>query len=250
MRVLHDNVYNHMANDAVLAQLDYRYWFHLDTPRDENFGAKLNYTYIDPRRNVNPAQEYALASMTQWVQLFHLDGIRFDYARAIPFDALHSFRACLRERAVQRHFFAIAESLPENPAIVGPNGPLDAAWSQNLMKQLISTAIIKPYRDQQPLNMAAIARAFDWRVTGYTDAHDLIIYSESHDEPHLLYLFDENLNVAEEARFLPRQARGSFITDRTGDSYAVDGTGIWRSDAQSKWLATFAMALTASAATP
>ena len=205
IRVIHDSVYNHMADDAVLAKIDYGSWFHLANPDEYNFGIKCNYGKTDEQLGVCPAYEYAIGSMRLWMEQFHLDGLRFDFTLAMDDELLRDFRNQLQQMAGARPFITIAEQLPEDPAVAGPDGPLDAAWRQSFGLQLVATMVGKRYRGSQPFHADAVARAFDWRVDGYAGAAHIVNYTESHDEPHVMLLLEQAHQVSTDARW--RRAR-------------------------------------------
>jgi 1,4-alpha-glucan branching enzyme len=216
IRVIHDSVYNHTATDAIWALIDFDHWYFKINPDDFDFGPKLNYDAVDPRSGKQYVREYAFESMRLWMQEFHLDGIRFDYARALSPEVLGEFRALLRKAAAPRNFFAIAEHIPENPSIVGPQAPTDAAWSQSILTQVLCTALGKPHRDQRPFHMEALNVALDWRVCGYQSAHHIITYLESHDEPRIMTIFDDNPNLTREARFRRAKLAAALLLTAPG----------------------------------
>jgi len=88
-------------------------------------GPKYDYGKYDPNLKIHPARKYVIESIMYWVEHFHIDGIRFDATRAIAnFDIMRQFTAAAFEKVAGRKpFFAVAEHVPEDPAITGyPKG--------------------------------------------------------------------------------------------------------------------------------
>ena len=83
MRVVIDGVYNHANSDSPLAKIAYEYWYYKDNPdgKEMDWGPKFNYAHYDSNHKIFPARKYVIESIQYWVEVFHIDGIRFDATR-------------------------------------------------------------------------------------------------------------------------------------------------------------------------
>jgi len=184
IRVIHDGVYNHLHEDAVLAQIDFTYWFYKDNPDkpELHFGPKFNYEYYDETLGVYPAREHALGSIYRWIGTFHMDGIRFDSTVALKhFDVINWFNDEAHHRSGFKPFFTIAEHLPQDPTITGPDGPVDAAWHDNFYRQLNATVLGIPTDDHEPFDLSAISNVLDARADGFASNYNTVRYLNNHD---------------------------------------------------------------------
>jgi len=190
-----------MEQEAPLTRIDYTYWFYKDNPDDQDlqFGPKFNFEQFDDKLNTYPARAYVIGAMEFWVDTFHLDGIRFDAARALKdFDLMREFNDHVHQKITFKPFITIAEYIPENPAVTGPNGPLDAAWHENLSKQLQCTIAGVPKDGKEPYNTGELLRVLDGRNDGYASGYNMVNYIDNHDQDriiwqvgHYSHLFDE-----------------------------------------------------------
>jgi 1,4-alpha-glucan branching enzyme len=191
IRVIHDGVYNHLHDNAPLPLIDYSYWFYEVNPDEEelHFGPKFNYEYKDKALGIYPAREHTLGAIHRWISSFHMDGIRFDSTRALKkFDVIGWFNEQSHSRAGFKPFFTIAEHLPQDPAITGPNGPIDAAWHDNFYRQLNCTVMGVPFDNHDPFDTTELLRVLNARTDGYASNYNTIHYLNNHDQERTLYL--------------------------------------------------------------
>lgn len=203
IRVLHDAVYNHMAVDAPLTQIDYNYWFYETNPDDEElqFGPKFNYEHHDENTDRWPAREHVIEAMRLWVNEFHIDGIRFDATRALKyFDLLEWFNHEVHKES-EKPFYTIAEHIPQDSAVAGPDGPMDAAWHDNFYRQMIATTLGVPHEGREPFNTDEVVRLMDGRNDGFPSAHKTVHYLGNHDQERVMRLLGEVAHTFDDAAF-------------------------------------------------
>jgi 1,4-alpha-glucan branching enzyme len=202
IRVIHDGVYNHLHDDAPLPQIDYAYWFYEENPDepDLHFGPKFDYEYRDEALDLYPAREHALAAIHRWIGTFHMDGIRFDSTRALrDFQVIGWFNEEAHNRIGFKPFFTIAEHLPQDPGITGPEGPVDAAWHDNFYRQLNCTVLGVPHDEHEPFNTTELLRVMNAKKDGYASNYNTIHYLNNHDQERTMHLLNHKALVMGEA---------------------------------------------------
>lgn len=213
MRVIHDGVYNHSAEDSPLSKIDYSYWYYQENPDppELRYGPKFDYTHYDDHHDIFPARAYIRDALVSWVELFHIDGVRFDATQPInSFDALRLFHTEMLQKATEKPFYTIAENIPEDPAITGPDGPLDAAWHFGFGQQLTATLLGKEHDGSQPFDLAALARVLDPHGEGYSGAMNVVNYLDNHDRDHIFWTLSHTGNLSEEVA-LQRMRLGAAL---------------------------------------
>lgn len=189
LRVILDVVFNHGENEHPLSKIDYDYWFYHDNPDPEGvrFGPKFNYTYFDDALKKFPAREYVRACALFWQQEYHLDGFRFDATALINnFDFLREVRTTLKANTGGKPLLLIGEHLPPDPAIAGPDGPMDAAWHFAFHDQINANILGKEYKGRKPFDMDATLAALDARRGKYVSTSNVVNFTTSHDESYAL----------------------------------------------------------------
>lgn len=220
IRVIHDMVYNHMEADAPLTQIDYTYWFYRDNPdagSGLDFGPKFDYDKLDENLNVWPARKHVMDSMRYWVDTYRIDGIRFDCTRAIRYyDLLKWFHDEMHARVEDRPFYTIAEHIPQDPTIAGPDGPMDAAWHDNFFRQISATILGVEHHGRDPFNTEELLRLMDGRRDGFSGPFNTVHYHENHDEDHAMYLLGAKANTFGEAAFRRLKMGASLLLTAPG----------------------------------
>jgi 1,4-alpha-glucan branching enzyme len=214
IRVIHDAVYNHMEMDAPLTQIDYTYWFYGDNPDgpELDFGPKFNYEHHDENLNVWPARQHVIQAMRFWVDTFHLDGIRFDCTRALRYyDLLRWFHEVTHSEAEDRPFYTIAEHVPQDPTVAGPEGPVDAAWHENFAYQMMDTVIGVPRRSRDPFNTNEVLRLMDARNDGFAGTFNAIHYIDNHDQDRIMWQLGAFANTFDDAAFRRMKLGASLL---------------------------------------
>lgn len=189
IRVILDVVFNHGENEHPLGKIDYDYWFYRDNPDPEGvrFGPKFDYTHFDEQLKIFPAREYARACALFLQQEYHLDGFRFDATALINnFDFLREVRDLVKANSGGKPLIVIAEHLPPDPAVAGPNGPMDAAWHFGFHDQIKANILGKEYKGRRPYDMDATLAALDARRGGYSSTTNVVNFSNSHDESYAI----------------------------------------------------------------
>jgi 1,4-alpha-glucan branching enzyme len=190
IRVIHDGVYNHSEEKAPLTQIDHDYWYHHDNPDEpsQRFGPKFNYEHCDDNLGVWPARQHVRDAILFWIDNFHIDGVRFDATYLIRhFDFLGWLHDEIFQHIKNKPFYTIAENIPQDPAIAGPGGPLDAAWHENWKQQISATVLGVPRDGREPFNLDALAAIMDPKMDGFSGAFNVVNYISNHDHNRLMF---------------------------------------------------------------
>jgi 1,4-alpha-glucan branching enzyme len=219
IRVIYDAVYNHMDSEAPLTQIDYSYWFVQDN-HDEpelQFGPKFDYQHFDTNYQTFPAREHVMSAILFWATEFHIDGIRFDATRAIKhYDLLDWMHDKVHEYINFKPFYTIAEHVPQDPTIAGPNGPMDAAWHENFSKQLMCTILGIPKDGREPFNTTALFDGLDGRREGFIDVYHTIQYIDNHDQDRIMWQLGAYANIFDDAAFRRMKMGASILLTAPG----------------------------------
>jgi 1,4-alpha-glucan branching enzyme len=189
LRVILDAVFNHAENEHPLTKIDYAYWFYPENPDPEGvrFGPKFDYNHFDEHLNRFPAREYARMCALFWQQEYHLDGFRFDATALINhFEFLRELRDALKANSGGKPLLLIAEHLPPDPAVTGPEGPLDAAWNFAFHDQIHANVLGHDFKGRKPYDMEATLTALDARRAGYHSTRNVVNFATSHDESYAI----------------------------------------------------------------
>ncbi len=194
MSCIGDFVFNHASDQSPLAQMDHDYWFHRE-PKDEkqSWGPEFNYHYFDECHQRHPAWEHALHTVRHWLFNYHLDGLRYDAVKQINHrDFLDWLTQQTQENAGPKHFFNIAECIPDEPSMVAGEGPMDACWHDGFchdIRQLLSG---------QDIDSEQVKNALDGTRKGYETPLQIVNYLSNHDQPRLQpYFMDLGLSAEE-----------------------------------------------------
>jgi 1,4-alpha-glucan branching enzyme len=200
IRVFFDGVFNHTNEEAPLTKIDYTYWYHKDNPDDMYFGPKLDYEHFDENLKVWPARKHICEAIFFWLQHFHIDGIRFDATRFINQDVLRWLHTEIF-KSVPKPFYTVAENVPQDPSVTGPDGPLDAAWHENFSKQLMCTIVGVPKDGHEPFNLDNLIKTIDPRTDGFMGAFNVVNYIDNHDQDRIMWQIGHYGNTFDEAAF-------------------------------------------------
>ncbi len=205
IRVIIDAVYNHMDADAPLTRIDYEYWFHNPNPDPDflQWGPKFNYFHYDANHDRYPARDYVIGSIMHWIEHFHIDGIRFDATYAINnFDLLRWMHDQIAQKIGGiKPFITIAEHVPEDPAITGPHGPLDAAWHDSFGKQMQATIATIEKDGRHPYDIEGLATLMQPGRNGYAGASNTINYIDNHDQDRIMWQLGAYAHIFDAAAF-------------------------------------------------
>jgi 1,4-alpha-glucan branching enzyme len=219
IRVIHDGVFNHLHDEAPLPQIDYTYWFYETNPDkpELHFGPKFNFQFREKNLGVYPAREHVLGAIHRWIGNFHMDGIRFDSTRAIKhLNVIKWFNEAAHQRAGFKPFFTIAEHLPQDPSITGPNGPIDAAWHDNFYRQLNCTVLGVPHDDRQPFDTTELLRVQNAKTDGYASNCNTIRYLNNHDQERTMHLLCSASGLSGEVAFRRNKLGASLLLTTPG----------------------------------
>jgi 1,4-alpha-glucan branching enzyme len=190
--VLFDGVYNHASKDCPLAHLDHDCYFH-HAPKDPAvaWGPQFNYALCLPGTTEYPGRHFIKQKVAHWIHLFHFDGIRYDAVSQMQDrDFLAELTPWARDLAGAKPFYAVAECLPVDLALVGPGSPMDACWNEAFSARM--RALLAGAWDGD-----ALERCFDCRKDGFPSGRDAVIYLASHDTGYTVrHLLDKGLDEA------------------------------------------------------
>jgi 1,4-alpha-glucan branching enzyme len=205
MRFIMDAVYNHSDSEAPLTKINYEYWYYKNNPDPDymQWGPKFDYNHFDERLGIWPARQYVLDSLLFWIDTFHIDGVRLDATAAINnFEFLGQLHAAaFNKLGGIKPFYMIAENIPQNPAIAGPKGPVDAAWHENFGFQIRTTILGIDYEGRQPYNLDALINVLDPRCEGFGGAINVVNYIDNHDQDRILWQLGEHAKTFDAAAF-------------------------------------------------
>ena len=182
IRVILDGVYNHSHSEAPLTQIDYDYWYHHD-PKDSehNWGPEFNYDFFDERNETMPARKFIGDVVRFWIQEYHIDGVRYDAARQIGnYDFLKWIVEETRETVPFKPFYNVAEYLPPEPSITGPDGPMDGCWNDHFMHTIVESLCTGE------CNLEAIKDAIDAKRKGFMEMTHVVNYLSNHDHDRVM----------------------------------------------------------------
>ena len=194
IRVIHDGVYNHSEDKAPPTRIDYTYWYYRDNPDEpmNRFGPKFDYEHFDTNLSVFPARQHIRDAILFWLDTFHIDGVRFDATYLIKhFDFLKWLHEEIFQYIKHKPFYTIAENIPQDPTVAGPNGPLDAAWHENWSQQMVATTLGVDYNGKEPFNIDAIVDVMDPDRDGFGGAFNVVNYLDNHDHERVMRLLGD-----------------------------------------------------------
>lgn len=182
IRVIADMIFNHVAPECPLTQIDHDYWFRRE-PKDPDYhwGPEFDYEKVDEHHQRRPAWEFAQEVVWYWLQEYHFDGIRFDAVKQIAQrDFLRWIVAEAQQAAGPKPFLNIAECIPDRPEVVCGPGAMDACWHDSFCH------IMREILVECKWNPEGIKNAIAAHRRGYTSPMQLIHYLSNHDQPRLL----------------------------------------------------------------
>ncbi len=179
--VLLDIVLGHSGHQHPFNQL-YEFvdspWYGRGIGEENRYGLP-SFDYRKP-----PTQAFMRDVQRYWLDEFHIDGLRYDYARTIGIDGDDGLPRLVRDaREARGDAWLIAEYLPEDPSII-PRCGFDAAWRLQVSHGLKGLAR-KP--DSPRESFEAIVHGLNPRTHGYGAASQVINYLENHDENRLIH---------------------------------------------------------------
>ncbi len=219
IRVIHDGVYNHSEERAPLTQIDYTYWYYKDNPDEpgNRFGPKFDYEHCDENLSVWPARQHVRDAILFWIDQFHIDGVRFDATYLIKhFDFLSWLHAEIFQHIQVKPFYTIAENIPQDPAVAGPNGPLDAAWHDDFMQQVCTTTLGVEKDGRQPFNIDALLTVLDPHKEGFSGAFNVVNYIDNHDHNRIMFDMGDIAKTFDEAAFRRVKLGASLLLTAPG----------------------------------
>ncbi|MBC7811768.1 MAG: alpha amylase C-terminal domain-containing protein, partial [Burkholderiales bacterium] len=119
---------------------------------------------------------------------------RFDATAAIDnYDFLHWIKAEIFNFIKDiKPFFTIAEHVPQDTTVAGPEGPLDAAWHETFSKQMMSTLTGTDREGRQPFNLDGMTAVLNPRIEGFASPFNVVNYIDNHDQTRILWLLGQN----------------------------------------------------------
>jgi 1,4-alpha-glucan branching enzyme len=190
IRVIHDGVYNHSEDNAPLTRIDYTYWYYRENADEpyNRFGPKFDYEHHDDNLDVWPARQHVRDAILFWIDHFHIDGVRFDATYLSKhYDFLDWLHGEIFKDVTGKPFYTIAENIPQDPTIAGPDGPLDAAWHESFYQQMMSTILGIARDGREPYSIEGIAHVLDPRRDGFGGAFNVVNYIDNHDHERVMW---------------------------------------------------------------
>ena len=191
IRVVLDVVFNHTESYAPMTRIDWGYWYRDGREGELSFGPKLDYDRVDETVQVDgepvwPARRFGLEVAAYWQREYHIDGYRLDATAILDnFDFVRQIRDQGKALSGGKPFYVVAEQLPEDPSIAGPDGPADGAWHQRFMHQVLGNL------RSDGADAEELADALQPRTGGYVDPTLAVNFIVSHDEPTLMEVLAE-----------------------------------------------------------
>jgi 1,4-alpha-glucan branching enzyme len=206
IRVIMDVVFNHMTDEAPLTKIDYTYWFHKENPHPEGmrYGPDFNYEFCDDKLGIWPARQEVHDAVLYWMHNFHIDGFRVDATYLI---ANHDMLKFLHETVFkeahdqEKPFYTIAENLPQDPSVCGPDGPLDAAWHENYYQQLNAIVLGQERLGRQPYDIDSLICVLEPQCEGFGGPINVVNYIDNHDKDRLMWELGRHASIFDEAAF-------------------------------------------------
>ena len=183
-----DLVLNHVEFLSPLTQIDFYYWFRDAREGELSFGPKFDYESYDEAFDVMPARKYAHEIARFWISEYHLDGYRLDATAILNnFDLVREVRQIANDVSCGKPIFIVAEQLPEDPAIAGPDAPADGAWHQ-----WFEHAVIGAMTNLTAESEADLLLSLQPANHGYESPGLVVNYVESHDEQTLMHVLAQD----------------------------------------------------------
>ncbi len=220
IRIIMDAVYNHSDSDAPLTKIDFEYWYYKDDPNppELRWGPRFDYQHYDENLDVWPARQYVNDSVMFWIDTFHIDGIRFDATAAINnYDFLHWLSDQIAQKINGiKPFYTIAEQVPQDPTITGTNGPLDAAWHEHYMQQVMATVLGKSNLGREPYDLDGLMNVIDPTRDGFGGAFNVVNYLNNHDQDRLMWQLGDKAQTFDEAAFRRNKLGAALLLTSPG----------------------------------
>lgn len=220
IRVILDVVFNHSEDANPLADIDHTYWFHGENPDDAAFhwGTKLNFEFYDENMNIYPAREHVKDVILHWIHTFQIDGLRFDATAILDnFDALHYWNQAIYQAVGDiKPFITIAEHVPQDPAVTGYDGPLDAAWHESFSKQLQSITVGVSIAYREPNDLNELLTSMQPTKEGYTSPINVVNYIDNHDQERIMWLLGEGGGFFDDEAFKRQKMAAAVLLTAPG----------------------------------
>ena len=178
MRLIMDIVLNHTEVENPLNKIDFYYWFRDPREGEQSFGPKFDYEGVDDKLGIRPAFQFGLEVARYWVQEYHIDGCRLDATAVLGnFEFVRAVRETAKAHAGGKPFYIVAEHIPEDPSIAGPEAPTDGAWHQKFEFVAVETLC-----ESEGWSAGKMLEVLNPRNDGYVSPGRVVNYIESHDE--------------------------------------------------------------------
>ena len=187
MRVILDIVFNHSEAAAPLTQIDFDYWYRRPREGVPSYGPPFDFERHDETVDRWPARQYALDQTAFWIETYHVDGLRLDATAVIGNqDLVQAVHDVAHERGGGKPIIVVAEELPEDPSVVGPDGPADSAWHQ-----WFEHAVMDWLLGKEGAAPGQVLEALQPRNHGYDLPAQVVNLVESHDEETIVHRLKE-----------------------------------------------------------
>ena len=211
MEVILDMVLNHSESEAPLTQIDFDYWYRREAKDPDNsWGPEFDFEHYDEHYDCYPAREFMRDMVCYWVSEYHIDGLRFDAVKQI---ANPEFLDWITDEAglaaEPGGCYSIAEHIPENPELSGFDKPFNSSWRVSFHYNILDL-ITKPNAD-----IEKVKELVDPTSQGFKSSTDVINYTTSHDQDHLMVDLG-NTNIFGEEAFKRSKLAGALVMTALG----------------------------------
>lgn len=191
--VLMDVVFDHLWGSSPLFQLyqppnNYEWDAHDydDCPyfQDNGFewiwGYKLDHWKERTRKHIDDV-------LYHWINEYHMDGFRFDYTEGIGWDSESQFGSNHYANMLSSDDPTLILIAEEDNAYQISNSGYDAGWDYSFHHMMFANLVGINYEGHWYGDMSDMAGHIDAFSQGYSDHTGQLIYTESHDEPRVVY---------------------------------------------------------------
>lgn len=185
IRVILDANYNYSDEKSPLLFIDRDYWYyhdrHYPEDRENYWGPEFNFDHYDENLDIKPAWSFIGDVVRFWIQEYHIDGIRYDGLRQLGnLDFMHWIAQEAKQLAGSKPFYNIGEHIPENPDLVGPEGPMDGCWHDSFR------LFVRDHLTGETFDLAKLKEVLEPTQQGYSGVTDIVNALTNHDHSYPL----------------------------------------------------------------
>lgn len=185
IRVFLDANYNYSDDESPLLFIDRDYWYYHDRhyPEDDAnyWGPEFNYDHYDKNLEIKPAWNFIRDVVGHWISEYHIDGIRYDALRQLNNrDFMDWIARAAQQVAGKKPFYNIGEHIPEDPSLVGPQGPMDGCWHDSFR------LFVSDHLCGKTFDLEQLKEVLEPKRQGYPGVSDVVNSLTNHDHSYVL----------------------------------------------------------------